>query len=134
MPKKILLCLTAVSFVVIVGSAALLFADSVYWTGAGTTNKWSEAANWNTGTVPLAADSVIFDGTSGKESHIDAGFGGTIASITINGYLGNIYQDRSLAVTGDYSQSSGGFVSPPNLPFSVGNSFSVSVPPRPRMV
>ena len=112
------------SLVSILGSADPLFADSV-WTGAGSTPNWSDAANWNTGTVPLATDSVIFDVTSVGESRIDAGFGGTIASITINGYEGNIYQDRSLAITGDYSQSSGGFISPTNLSFSVGESFSI---------
>ncbi|MCX5656352.1 MAG: cadherin domain-containing protein [Planctomycetota bacterium] len=116
------------SLVSILGSADPLFADSVYWTGSGDTPNWSDVANWNTGAVPQPADSVIFDGTSVKESHIDAGFEGTIASITINGYAGRISQERSLTITGDYSQSSGQFVSPPNFPFSVGNSFSVSAP------
>ena len=74
------------SLVSILGSADPLFADSVYWTGSGDTPNWSDAANWNTGTVPLAAYSVIFDVTSLDESRIDAGFGGTIASITINGF------------------------------------------------
>ncbi|MBE3119619.1 MAG: cadherin repeat domain-containing protein, partial [Candidatus Atribacteria bacterium] len=111
----------------ILGSAAPLFADSV-WTGAGSTPNWSDAANWNTGTVPQPADSVIFDVTSVGESRIDADFGGTIASITINGYAGRIWQERSLTITADYSQSSGQFISTPNFPFSVGNSFSVSAP------
>jgi hypothetical protein len=129
MPKKILFCLAIVSFIVILGSVALLFADSV-WTGSGSTNNWSEAANWDTNKVPQAADSVIFDGTGQKDSYIDADFGGTIASITINdGYItGRIWQKRSLIITGDYTQSSGSFISPPNFPFSVGGSFSVSVP------
>ncbi|MBE3123288.1 MAG: LEPR-XLL domain-containing protein, partial [Planctomycetes bacterium] len=111
----------------ILGSAAPLFADSV-WTGAGSTPNWSDAANWNTGTVPQPADSVIFDVTSVGESRIDADFGGTIASITINGYAGRIWQERSLTITADYSQSSGQFISTPDFPFSVGNSFSVSAP------
>jgi hypothetical protein len=115
----------AVLCVAILGSATFLFADSV-WTGDGATNNWSDPANWSTNMVPLPADSVIFDGATSKESHIDAGFGGTIASITINGYAGSIYQERSLVITGDYSQSSGTFVAPPNLSFSVENSFSVS--------
>jgi len=116
------------SLVSILGSAAPLFADSVYWTGSGDTPNWSDVANWNTGAMPQPADSVIFDATRVKYSYIDAGFGGTVASITINGYAGLIRQERALAITGDYSQSSGQFSSPPNFPFSVGNSFSVSAP------
>jgi len=125
MLKRTTLCLIIISLIPI-SSTALLFAADTVWTGAGTTDNWSDAANWNPNAVPQPEDSVIFDGTNNKESHIDADFTGTIASITINGYTGNIYQDRSLTITGDYSQSSGGFSSPPDLPFSVSGSFFVS--------
>jgi len=124
MSKKTIFCLVIISLISI-SSTALLFADCV-WTGAGDTNNWSNAANWDTNAVPQSTDSVIFDGTNNEESRIDAGFDGTIASITINGYTGNIHQERSLTITGDYSQSSGGFSSPPDLPFSVSGSFFVS--------
>jgi autotransporter-associated beta strand protein len=101
------------------------YAPAVVWTGAGTTDNWSDAANWDTDAVPGPTDGVIFDGGSVKESHIDAGFGGTVTCITIDGYVGTITQERSLTITGDYIQSSGTFVSPPAFSFWVGQNFSI---------
>src|SRR5436190_1716771 len=47
------------------------------WTGNGTTNNWSQAANWSTNTVPGAADTVVFDSTSGKNATVDSSFAGS---------------------------------------------------------
>lgn len=75
------------------------------WDGGGGTNSWSNAANWSADTIPTAADDVVFDATSTKNSTIDAGFAGSVGSITINpGYTGTITTSRTLTVT----QSSGG--------------------------
>lgn len=102
-----------------------LFLHPVYaatrtWDGGGTDgtcggaagdgNKWSCAANWLDDTVPLAGDAVVFDGTSTKDSTIDASFTGTITSISINsGYTGTITMARSLTMSGTYTQAAGTF-------------------------
>ena len=44
MPKKTLLCF------IIISSIALSFANPV-WTGSGSANNWSDAANWNANAV-----------------------------------------------------------------------------------
>src|SRR5687767_1896620 len=44
------------------------------WDGGGADNNWSTCANWSTDTCPVAADNVIFDNTSDKNSTVDAGF------------------------------------------------------------
>ena len=73
--KKTLSCLIAISLISILGSTTLLFAESIVWTGLGSTYNWSEPANWDTGTVPLATDDIIFDSTRLKDSIIDSDFG-----------------------------------------------------------
>ncbi|MFA5946467.1 MAG: hypothetical protein WC813_00395 [Patescibacteria group bacterium] len=78
--------------------------------GAGDGNKWSCAANWSADTVPVSGDVVVFDGTSTKDSTIDAGFAGTITSLSINsGYTGTITMARSLTMTSTYTQADGTF-------------------------
>lgn len=39
------------------------------WVGEGTTEQWTEAANWNTGRRPVAFDSVRFGGLGGFTSY-----------------------------------------------------------------
>jgi uncharacterized lipoprotein NlpE involved in copper resistance len=51
------------------------------WTGLGATNSWSEAANWSKDAAPGSGDTVIFDGHSGKNAGVDAGFAGTVAAV-----------------------------------------------------
>jgi ELWxxDGT repeat protein/autotransporter-associated beta strand protein len=69
------------------------------WDGGGSTNNWSEAANWSGDRVPLAVSDVVFDGTSSKDSMVDAAFAGSVADLTINaGYSGTISLGRSLSV------------------------------------
>ncbi len=70
------------------------------WDGGGGTNSWSNAANWSADTVPTAADEVVFNATSTKNSTIDAAFAGTVGSISVNaGYTGTITTSRLLTVT-----------------------------------
>ncbi|MFH1899038.1 MAG: hypothetical protein ABIJ82_01015, partial [Patescibacteria group bacterium] len=76
-------------------------------------------------TVPTAFDIVTFDNVNNTNSYVDAGFGGTIASLSINGYTGTITQNGNLTITGDYSQTSGTFISNPTYTFSTGGSFSL---------
>ena len=43
--------------------AATAPADSIYWSGDGTTNNWSDGDNWKDGSPPQAGDSPYFDNT-----------------------------------------------------------------------
>ncbi|HJT36519.1 MAG TPA: hypothetical protein VJ783_31135, partial [Pirellulales bacterium] len=64
-------------------------SSTITWTGAdaATSTKWSDPNNWSTGTVPVAGDTVIFDGTAQNSlATVDAGFspGGPLADIQIS--------------------------------------------------
>jgi len=98
--------------------AAALFAASFNlslaatrtWDGEGTTNNWSEAANWSDNTVPVTADAVVFDGTSTKSSTVDAAFTGTVTTLSINsGFNGILTLGRSLTMSGTITQAAGTF-------------------------
>jgi hypothetical protein len=80
------------------------------WDGGGTTNNWSEGANWTGDTIPTAADLVVFDGTSAKNANIDVDFSTSTLQITA-AYSGTISQGASnLTVNGDFTQSGGTFL------------------------
>ena len=74
------------------------------WTGLGTTNNWSDPANWSANVVPGPGTTVIFDGTSSKNAIVDPGFAGTVAAVQINsGYTGTVSLDEGLTVTGAFT-------------------------------
>lgn len=74
-------------------------AASYTWDGGGTTNNWSDCANWSSNICPVAADTVTFNSTSTKNSVVDSGFIGTVASLTIaSGYTGEVSLERSLTI------------------------------------
>jgi hypothetical protein len=81
------------------------------WDGGGSTNNWSEAANWSGDTLPGTSDSVVFNGTSTKNATIDVSI--NVSGIQINsGYTGTITQAGSSTVTvgtAGFFQSSGTF-------------------------
>ncbi len=52
------------------------------WTGAGTNNNWSNAANWAGGVAPVAGDQLIFSGTTQTTTNNDFVAGTTFRSIT----------------------------------------------------
>jgi RHS repeat-associated protein len=92
------------------------------WTGLGTTTNWSEAANWSTGKVPTSADTVVFDGTSGKNATVDAAFAGTVRNLAINtGYTGAVALNRNLNLLGAFSQTAGTFAEQANTLTLTGN-------------
>jgi hypothetical protein len=83
----------------------------IVWTGNGTTNNWSEAANWSTNAVPGINDRAIFNATSTEDAVIDVDV--TIQSMNIEaGYSGSISQGASALtlVNGLYTQADGHFV------------------------
>ena len=55
---------------------------SVCWDGGGSTNNWSEGANWTTGTVPGTTALVVFNGLSSKNATFNAV--DTIGSLTLD--------------------------------------------------
>ncbi|MCP4529559.1 MAG: hypothetical protein GY833_27135, partial [Aestuariibacter sp.] len=82
--------------------------DTLIWDGGGADPFWSTALNWNTDSVPAAADTVQFDSTSTEVSVVDADFNGTntVATFNINsGYTGTITLETDLTVTGTYTQN-----------------------------
>lgn len=96
------------------------------WDGGGANNNWTNCANWNADTCPLAADTVVFSGTSVKNVTVNAAFAGTIAAVQINaGYTGVITLDRSFTVTTSFSQSAGTFVGAAQT-MSVGTTFTLT--------
>lgn len=79
------------------------------WDGGGGDTNWSTCANWSTDTCPVAADTVIFDGTSTKDSVIDASAPASISVFTISsGYTGSITVARTFSIS-TYSQADGSF-------------------------
>ncbi|HEX4794526.1 MAG TPA: FG-GAP-like repeat-containing protein [Humisphaera sp.] len=80
------------------------------WTGAGTNNNWSNAANWNMHTIPGLGATVIFNATSSKDAIVDAAFAGTVGVLQINsGYTGTVSLSRNLTLTGSFAESAGTF-------------------------
>jgi hypothetical protein len=64
-------------------------AGTVYWTNGSGDGKWSTAANWSTGAVPIATDSVVFNTVS--TAHCDVDQAVTLANLNLNtGYTGTV--------------------------------------------
>jgi hypothetical protein len=80
------------------------------WTGLGTTNNWSEAANWSLNAVPGPTSTVQFGVNSSKNAIVDPGFGGTVGAVQItSAYKGMVSLDRSLAVAGPFTAAGGAY-------------------------
>jgi hypothetical protein len=78
--------------------------------GCGAETAWSCAANWSENTVPGAADTALFNATSSQNSTVDAGFAGSVGSVTINtGYAGTVSLARSLSVAVTFTQKTATF-------------------------
>lgn len=81
---------------------------AIVWDGGGTTNNWSEAANWSPDTVPGPTDRALFNYTSSKNATIDAAYGGVVNELIVDpGYNGTITPARVLTINGQYRQSDG---------------------------
>ena len=85
-------------------------AGEIRWVGSGTDARWSTPANWSSGTVPTALDSVIFDMAS-KPCSLDVNAFCSSVSFT-PGYIHSFYfnnQVLSISQTADFS-SGGDFI------------------------
>jgi len=76
-------------------------AGAVYWTNSSGDNKWSTAANWSTGIVPISTDAVYFSSVSTSNCTVDQNV--TVAKIaTLSGYGGTIdFGANTISVAGD---------------------------------
>jgi len=83
-------------------------ADGTCGGVSGDGNKWSCALNWSDDTVPLAADSVLFDDSqSSKNAVIDQAF--TVVVLEIDGnFNGTVTQSADLTITQDFDHTGGG--------------------------
>ncbi|QQS31911.1 MAG: carboxypeptidase regulatory-like domain-containing protein [Acidobacteriota bacterium] len=99
------------------------------WDGGGSTNNWSEAANWCSDQLPISGSVVQFDGTSSKDALVDSNvsvttlkilpaYSGTLSVADLNSIAaGNIEQASgsvsigtgSLSVAGSYTMTGGSF-------------------------
>lgn len=86
-------------------------AAVITWDGGGSTENWSEDANWSGNTQPGTGDVATFDSTSTKSATIDESI--SVQGIDINsGYTGTITQAATFTVTvgtGDFDISAGTF-------------------------
>jgi uncharacterized repeat protein (TIGR01451 family) len=77
------------------------------WDGGGSTNNWSEAANWNPNMVP-DGHAVRFDVASTKDAEVDTGFTNAVSQLTIgSGYTGTITQTNVLTVSKNFYMAGG---------------------------
>jgi len=71
---------------------------AVRWTGEGADNRWTDAFNWDTGTIPTVTSRVVFDGITGlnanKDSTIDPAFSGETYALILDGYTGTLTLER----------------------------------------
>ncbi len=92
------------SFGVIPGLLGTSAATSLTWTGAGTTTKWSDGANWDTGTPPTNGDAVVFPPysvTSPVASVVDDITALSLSGLTINdGYAFTATNGAVVTLTG----------------------------------
>ena len=79
------------------------------WDGGGTTNNWSEAANWSDNIVPGSSDNVIFSASSTKNSVWDSAGPTQIASLNVqSNYSGSLTLGRDVSVSGNWTFSGSG--------------------------
>ncbi len=102
---------TAVDFGIDSGTARVtVVVPTDVWTGLGTTNNWSDPANWSLRVVPGPTTTARFDGTSQKDAIVDPAFGGRVGSIYITSlHTGNIALGRSRNIVGTFTQGGGTF-------------------------
>lgn len=75
------------------------FAATRTWDGGGADTNWSTAGNWSSDTLPVAGDTVLFDGTGKKDATVNGSFSGTVGDLQItSSYTGTVTVTRALTV------------------------------------
>jgi hypothetical protein len=79
---------------------------SVCWDGGGSTNNWSEGANWTGNAVPSSTADVVFNGLSTKDATFNVA--DTIGSLTLaSGYTDTLTLSATLTNDGPFIMNSG---------------------------
>ncbi len=99
------------------------------WDGGGTTNNWSDGANWSGDTAPVPGDVVVFDSSSAKDASVDVEV--NVASINIgSGYAGTISLNNGVNMTftggGNTSSQAGGTFTNGTGTITFASSFSLT--------
>jgi hypothetical protein len=99
------------------------------WTGSGSDNNWSTAANWNGNSVPANSGSiVVFNGTSTKNVTLDRSI--NVLSLALSsGYTGTITQLKGKYVrmgTGGLTMNAGTFIGAGSGSITVLGNFSLT--------
>jgi autotransporter-associated beta strand protein len=123
---------------------------TVTWTGGAGTNRWSDVANWSSGTVPGASNQVVINGpgpltidhAAGNDtiynltslgSQVVVDFTGgsltLLANSTVNGQVNNsaalIVQGGTLALNGGGNDVGGSFVAEAGASLIIGGAVSL---------
>ena len=92
-------------------TGAAMVPDACFWDGGGLTNNWSEAANWDSDTLPTSDDPVLIRDVSGTVTvvNLDASFDLNAQGIltVAAGQTLNVPEGVTLRIT---SQSPGGSI------------------------
>ncbi|HLF61300.1 MAG TPA: hypothetical protein VI980_08995, partial [Acidimicrobiia bacterium] len=94
--------------------------------GLGSTNNWSEGANWSTGVAPGSLDTAIFNATSSKNATINAAV--NVGGIQIDtAYTGTVTQGSVTTTVGSFgfNQAGGTFVGSSSA-ITVNGAFTLS--------
>lgn len=98
----------------------------VAWTGAGGDSRWSNPANWDSGTVPRAQERVRFTADFPADAVVDPAFAGTVAALIFDeGYSGTVRLARDLLIA-DELQIRSGTLEGGSAALTVGDSATVS--------
>jgi hypothetical protein len=99
-------------------------AGNVYWTNGSGDGKWSTAANWSTGVVPQATDSVYFNSITIANCSVDTA--ASVANLALDtGYSGTVTLGATLSTTAAFTLTQGGFDAA-SYNVSVGTNFTSS--------
>ena len=107
--KYLLISLSILFFALFFISRNISFAATRTWDGEGTTNNWSEAANWSGNVVPGSSDDAIFNNTSIKNSVWDSAGPAQIISLNVqSSYSGSLTLGRDVSVSGNWTFAGSG--------------------------
>ncbi|HXZ24938.1 MAG TPA: autotransporter-associated beta strand repeat-containing protein, partial [Nitrospiria bacterium] len=121
-----MLFIGTVMLALLLGPAGDGWAATRTWTGGGTDNNWSTAANWG-GTAPVSNDTLVFPGGAARLSNNnDIIAGTTFISITISG-SGYTLSGNAVTLGGTLTDSTASGSSTIALPITLSANRTVTV-------